>query len=415
MMTGGRDNGSALIGFLTGLGRARRKFAITLGAFAPRPFLSTLGGARGGGFQPPWASGRAFGLIERREAAPAVAPRSIASASAPVAFAQAAATRGPTDFRSAASPSPSRSAGAPPSETQQDRAARPGSAPSVQTGAAAGPPSVGRDAALSAERDSASAPQPDARAVGPGAAPSPLSMVALRRGALAGLAPLLAFLPRARHAGDGRIAGSALSGFARITPASLSALHVVASARTLPVSRHIDRFFPREDQTMAALAGQRDAFATAPAAESVPPSAAAKRAPFASPIADAAASPAKPPVRSARDPIFPETLVQHLPARAAAFPPAASAATLDNETSPLKNPSAGRDPLRQMAGIADRLREDVAAELREVKASFARAEKAAPNPPAQRAPAVTDDFARRLLARMRELMREERFRSGDLR
>jgi hypothetical protein len=411
MVTGGRDNGSALVGFLTALGRARRKFALALGAFAPRPFLSTLGGARGGGFQPPWASGRAFGLIERREAAPG----------------------GPTDFRSAASATPSRSAGASPSETQH-RAVRSGSAPSVQTSAGAGQPSVGRDTALSAERGGASAPPADARAGAPGPAASPLSIVALRQGALASLAPLLAFLPRARRAGDAGIAGSALSGFARITPsslpalhvvaalsgfaritpASLPALHVVAAARTLPVSRRIDRSFPREDQTVAAVAGRRDAFATAPAAESVPPSAAATRAPFASPIPDAAASPAK-PFRSARDPIFPQALFQHLPARAAAFPLAASAATLDNETPPLKNSSAGRDPLRQMAGIVERLREDVAAELREAKASFARAEKAAPNPSAQRAPAVTDDFARRLLARMRELTREERFRSGELR
>jgi len=415
-MTGGRDDGSALIGFLAGLGRARRKLALALGAFAPRPLISARGGARASGFAPAWADGRFFGLNERREGVPAAAPPPIAAG--PIASAPVAAPRGPATL----APAPLAARGSPAglhSPEARDRATRRVSDPgtSVQPVSAPASSSDERDgASFVKRRRGASEPRPDARQIGAGASPSPAPMAAARRSMLSGAAPLLALLPRARRVVDRRIAAGALPALSRMAPASLSALRVVALARALPVGARIDRFFPREDQAAAAVAGKPGSFPSTSAAESVRPYAAAAQPSFASPspAPGAAAFPFRPPVRSASEPISAPDLSQRLPARA--FPPKLSAAALENETPPLLSLSAGRDPLRQMAGIAESLREKVAADLREAKETFARAQKETPHAPAGRAPAaVTDDFARRLLARMRELMREERFRNGELR
>jgi hypothetical protein len=396
-MTEGRDNGSALVGFLTGLGRARRKLALAVGAFAPRPLFSVLGGARAWGFAPPWADGRFFGLIERRDtaaaspvtSAPVAAPRGSAALDASVA----APSRLEARHRSGA----------------QDRAVRSGSDPraSVQAGSSSASSSAESGQASFAEGQPAtSKPQPNARNSGPGVVGvPPVAMAAARRSALAGLAPLLALLPRARGAGDGRVAAGTFPALAR-APASLSVLSAVTRARALPVSGRIHRYFPREEQPIAAVAGTPGSFATASAADGV--------LSFASAAPDAAVVRFGPPARSPSDSISAQELSQRLPARA--LTPELSAAMLDNETPPLLSQSAGRDPLRQMARIAESLREEVAADLSEAKAFLTRARKEAPNAPAGRAPtAVTDDFARRLLARMRELMREERFRNGELR
>jgi hypothetical protein len=410
-MTEGRDNGSALVGFLAGLGRARRKLALAVGAFAPRPLFSVLGGARAWGFAPPWADGRFFGLIERRDtaaaspvtSAPVAAPRGSAALVAPVA-----APRGSAALAASVA-APSRLAALHRSEAQ-DRAARSSSDPraSVQASSSSASSSAERGQASFAEgRPGTSKPQPNARNSGPGVVgPPPVAMAAARRSALAGLAPLLALLPRARGAGDGRVAAGTFPALARVAPASLSVLSAVTRARALPVSGRIHRYFPREDQPIAAVAGTPGSFATASAADGV--------LSFASAAPDAAVVRFGPPARSPSDSISAQELSQRLPARA--LTPELSAAMRDNETPPLLSQSAGRDPLRQMARIAESLREEVASDLSEAKAFFTRARKEAPNAPAGRAPtAVTDDFARRLLARMRELMREERFRNGELR
>lgn len=406
-MTEGRDNGSALVGFLGGLGRARRRLALAAGAFTPRPLFSALGGARASGFAPPWADGRFFGLIERRDTAPAAAP--LPAAASPVTPAPVAAPRGSAAVAAPVA-APSRSAALHRSEAQ-DRAARSGPDPraSVQAGSSSASSSAERGQVSFAEgrRPGTREPQPDARNSGPGVVGlPPVEMAAARRSALAGLAPLLALLPRARRAGDGRIAADTSAALARVAPASLSVLGAVTRARALPVSARIDRYFPREDQPMAAITGTPGSFATASAADGVlffPP-----------PAAEAAVARYGAPVRSPSDPISARELSQPLPARA--LTPELSAARLDHETPPLSSQSAGRDPVRQMARIAESLREEVAADLGEAKAFFTRARNESPNAPAGSAPtAVTDDFARRLLARMRELMREERFRNGELR
>jgi hypothetical protein len=405
-MTRGSDTGSALIDFLAGLGHARKRLALARGGFAIRPLLSAIGGARGAGFSPPWATGAPFGIIERETVsvittAPAVQPAR-ESGAAP-ATAAPPRSEPPPRARRGDAPSPivSSAPNTAPVNVSSSEVAAAAATRIPATPALTNPPT----------RAAVDGRKPIGRILPRGAAPP----AARAHIALAGVAPFLAFLPGVRRVQALRVAS------AGATPSIQFTRQAVALARTLRVEARIDRFFPRESQAVGAT---NERF-FAREATSLPPGAGIQFGPTA-PAPNGASIDVHGEVAPG-PPAFPQGLARQRPyfdsaqASRAEKRPAARADTpaaldaMENESPRLSGRRADSESLRQIAGIAEGLREKVETELRELRESIGQAQsRTAPRAAPQPNVVVTDDLARRMLKRIRELTREERFRNGEL-